>query len=145
MKVLVADNSALVRERLVALLSELETIDLVRQASEAAQMLRSVQEIRPDVVILDDQMIGHDGHQVLAGMKAGFTPPVILILSPFSYPQYRKKCEQLGADLFLDKGIEIHRVVEVIAALGDKRYVPPVGQTSAPITDTPVLTFHDME
>jgi DNA-binding NarL/FixJ family response regulator len=123
-KVLVAQKPTLVRERLVDLLSELETIDLVRQASDAGQMLGCVQEIRPDVVVLDDQMIGRNGRQVLAEMKAGFTPPVVIILSPFSYPQYSKKCVQLGVDLFLDREMEILRVAEVIAALGEKRKGP---------------------
>lgn len=120
MKVLVADNSALVRERLVALLSELDTIDLVSQASDVGQMLGSVQGLKPDVVIIDDRLIGRDGRQVLAEMKASFTPPVVIVLSPFSCPQYRRRWEQLGTDLFLDKGTEIHRVIEVISALGDR-------------------------
>jgi DNA-binding NarL/FixJ family response regulator len=120
-RVLVADNSALVRERLVALVSELETIDLIGQAGDAGETLGCVDRFSPDVVILDSRTIDRNGLQVLKEIKAGNTAPVVIVLSTDPYPQYREMCRQLGADFFLDKDTEFDRVNKVLGTLGYER------------------------
>ena len=129
MKVLVADNSALVRERLVALVSEVETIDLVGQAGNAGETLGCVDRFSPDVVILDSRTIDRNGLQVLKEIKAGKAAPVVIVLSTDPYPQYREMCRRLGADFFLDKDTEFDRVNKVLGTLGYERSTPyPRGQ-----------------
>ena len=123
-KVLVADNSALVRERLVALVSELETIDLVGQAGDAGETLGCVNRFSPDVVILDSRTIDRNGLQVLKEIKAGKAAPVVIVLSTDPYPQYREMCRQLGADFFLDKDTEFDRVNTVLGTLGCEQNTP---------------------
>jgi DNA-binding NarL/FixJ family response regulator len=130
-RVLVADNSALVRERLVALVSELETIDLVGQASDADETLGCVQRFSPDVVILDSRMIERDGLQVLQEIKASHTAPIVIVLSADPYPQYREMCRKLGADFFLDKDTEFDRVNKVLGTLRYKRNTPNLQGHSA--------------
>jgi DNA-binding NarL/FixJ family response regulator len=120
-KVLVADNSALVRERLVALVSEVETIDLVGQAGDAGETLGCVDRFSPDVVILDSRTIDRNGLQVLKEIKAGKAAPVVIVLSTDPYPQYREMCRQLGADFFLDKDTEFDRVNKVLVTLRYER------------------------
>jgi len=120
-KVLVADNSALVRERLVALVSELETIDLVGQAADAGETLGCVDRLSPDVVILDSRMIERNGLQVIKQIKASNRAPVVIVLSTDPYPQYREMCRQLGADFFLDKDTEFDRVNKVLGTLKYER------------------------
>ena len=123
-RVLIADNSALVRERLVALVSELETIDLVGQAADAGETLGCVDRFSPDVVILDSRTIDRNGLQVLREIKAGKTAPVVIVLSTDPYPQYREMCRRLGADFFLDKDTEFDRVNKVLGTLGYERNIP---------------------
>jgi len=123
-KVLVADNSALVRERLVAMVSELETIDLVGQAGNAGETLGCVDRFSPDVVILDSRMIERNGLQVLKQIKASNRAPVVIVLSTDPYPQYREMCRQLGADFFLDKDTEFDRVNTVLGTLGCEQNTP---------------------
>jgi DNA-binding NarL/FixJ family response regulator len=123
-KVLLADNSTLVRERLASLLSELDGIEAVRQASTAGETLGNLQELRPDVVILDVNLTKDDGLDVLREIKARAAAPVVIVLSTFPYPQYQRRCARLGADFFLDKATEIHRVSELIALIGDSRDAP---------------------
>jgi DNA-binding NarL/FixJ family response regulator len=114
----------LVRERLASLLSELDGIEAVRQASTAGEALGNLQELRPDVVILDVHLAKGDGFDVLGEIKAREAAPVVIVLSTFPYPQYRKRYARLGADFFLDKATEIHRVSELIATIGDSRDAP---------------------
>ena len=130
-RVLVADNSVLVRERLVALVSELETIDLIGQAGNAGETLGCVNRFNPDVVILDSRTIGRNGLQVLKKIKAGQPAPVVIVLSTDPYPQYREMCRQLGADFFLDKDTEFHRVNKVLGTLRYKRNTPNLQGHSA--------------
>jgi len=128
-KVLVADNSVLVRERLVALVSEVEAIDLVGQAGNAGETLGCVDRFHPDVVILDSRTIGRNGLHVLKRIKAGRAAPVVIVLSTDPYPQYREMCRQLGADFFLDKDTEFERVNKVLGKLGNGHGTPiPQGQ-----------------
>jgi DNA-binding NarL/FixJ family response regulator len=128
-KVLVADNSVLVRERLVALVSEVEAIDQVGQAGNAGEILGCVDRLSPDVVILDSRTIDRNGLQVLKTIKAGKAAPVVIVLSTDPYPQYREMCRQLGADFFLDKDTEFERVNKVLGTLGNgQRPSYPRGQ-----------------
>ena len=129
MKVLVADNSVLVRERLVALVSEVEAIDLVGQAGNAGETLGCLDRFNPDVVILDSRTIDRNGLQVLKKIKAGQAAPVVIVLSTDPYPQYREMCRRLGADFFLDKDTEFERVNKVLGTLGNGKHTPyPRGQ-----------------
>lgn len=117
MKVLIADDSALVRERLAALISELEVVELVGLAGNAHETLEAIQRLKPDIVTLDIRMPGSNGIQVLKAIKMSPSAPVVIMLTAFPYPQYRKKCLELGADYFLDKATEFDRVTEVLRQL----------------------------
>jgi DNA-binding NarL/FixJ family response regulator len=101
----------------VAELSELEATESVGQAGDAGQVLESVRQSTPDVVILDGCITGPSGPQVLALIKASIVAPVVVVLSRYPCPQCRARHEQPGADLFGDIATEIHCVAEVIAAV----------------------------
>jgi DNA-binding NarL/FixJ family response regulator len=118
LKVVIADDSALVRERLAVLVSDLENVELVGQASNAPEAIEIIQRLRPDVVILDIRMPGGNGIQVLEVIKANNeVVPLIIMLTAFPYPQYRKKCLEAGAEYFFDKATEFERVAQVVKQL----------------------------
>lgn len=124
MKVLIADDSAMVRERLASLISELEAVELIGQTEDASETLRAVRQLRPDVVILDIHIPG-GGIQVLEAIKKDATAPLVIILTAFSYPQYRRRCLEAGAEFFFDKSTGFDRVVEVLQNLsGDTSHEP---------------------
>jgi len=83
----------------------------VEEASEA------VRTLRPDVVILDMQMPGGTGLDVLATMKRDQVSCVVIVLTNFAYPQYRKKCLASGANFFLDKSTEFDKVGDVLRSM----------------------------
>jgi DNA-binding NarL/FixJ family response regulator len=119
LKVFIADDSSLVRERLAALVSDLKGVELVGQAGDAYEALEAIQRLRPDVVILDIRMPGGNGIQMLEAIKKGAAPPVVIMLAAFPYPQYHKKCLEMGADYFFDKSAEFERVVQVLKRMRD--------------------------
>ena len=61
LKVFITDDSVLVRERLVGLISELEAVELVGQAESAPEAIEAIPRLRPNVVILDIRLPGGNG------------------------------------------------------------------------------------
>ena len=117
MKVFVVDDSELVVERVRALLSNIEGLEFIGQAANAKDAVEAIERLKPDVVILDIRLIGEDGLIVLERIKKEQSLPIVIVLTNYPYPQYRKKCRELGADYFFDKVTEIESFVKVLRTL----------------------------
>jgi DNA-binding NarL/FixJ family response regulator len=115
MKVLIADDSSSVRERIKMLLSELETVETIGEADNVQHAIEHIEQQSPDVVILDIQMPGGNGIDVLRTIVKNDRVPVVIMLTNYPYPQYRKKCMDAGADFFFDKSREFEKVIEVLS------------------------------
>jgi DNA-binding NarL/FixJ family response regulator len=115
--VLIADDSALVRERLADMIAELEGVELVGQAHDADTALEAIRRLKPHVMILDIRMPGGSGIQVLEAAKQEMGPPVAIMLTAFPYAQYRRKCLEAGAEYFFDKSSEFECVAETLEGL----------------------------
>lgn len=114
MKVYVVDDSPLVRERLVSLLSEVEGVDVVGSAESAEEGIEGISRSNPDVAILDIRMPAGNGIAILERIKRHGSRPTVIMLTNYPYPQYRKKCMEAGADYFFDKSGEFNRVTDVL-------------------------------
>jgi len=117
MRVLIADDSEALVQRLVAALAELSGIEIVGQAGSVEDASQAVRDLKPDVLILDIRMPGGSGIDVLEGIKRDRVAPIVIVLTNYGYPQYRKKCLQSGARFFLDKSSEFDKVSEVLRGL----------------------------
>ena len=114
MKVVVADDSELVRERLVEMLSEIEGLGAILEATNGLEARDMIVAEKPEVVILDVRMPGRNGLDVLRDIKASNPATKIIMLTNYPYPQYRNKCMEEGADFFFDKSSEFENVPEVV-------------------------------
>lgn len=114
MKVLVVDDSRIIRDRLVNLLSLIQGVEAVAQAENAQNAISTYQTFRPEVLILDIRMHGTNGIDVLKEIKSKEDAPKVIMLTNFPYPQYREKCMEEGADFFLDKSTEFDEIGEII-------------------------------
>ncbi len=117
MKVLVADDSARLRERLVELLSGIPEIELVIQADNVKEALTAVRSLEPDLVVLDIQMPGGRGIDVLQEIKLLNSSTVVIVFTNQTDSQYQKKCLDLGADYFLSKLRDRQRVIMIAKEL----------------------------
>jgi DNA-binding NarL/FixJ family response regulator len=115
MRVYVVDDSPLVRERLVSLLSEVAGVEVVGSADNAEDGMAVIAMKQPDVAILDLRMPSGSGISVLEEIKRPEESPMVIMLTNYPYPQYRKKCMDAGADFFFDKSSEFHMVTEILA------------------------------
>ena len=129
-RVLLADDQALVRAGFRALLDAQEDIEVVGEAGDGDQAVRLTMELRPDVVLMDIRMPGRDGLEAtrliaaddrLAGVR-------IVILTTFELDEYVFEAIRSGASGFLVKDtepVELLRAVRAVAA-GDALLSPGV-------------------
>jgi DNA-binding NarL/FixJ family response regulator len=117
MKVFIVDDSGAVLKRLADLLDEVPGAQLVGQASDVPEAVEGVQKLRPDVLILDLQMPGGTGLDVLRAIRADHPGLYVLICTNFPYPQLREKCFGAGANFFLDKSAEFEKIPAILREL----------------------------
>jgi DNA-binding NarL/FixJ family response regulator len=116
-KILLVDDSTIVRERLKAMLSEVSKVETISQAKDQVEAMELLDKLNPEVVVLDIQMPGGSGIDLLRKLKRRKQPPLAIVLTNLSDSQYRKKCMDAGADFFFDKSSEFERVTAVLKEL----------------------------
>ena len=117
MRVLIADDSEIIVQRLMALLAHVRGVEIVDHVGTVGETSEAVRRLRPDAVILDMQMPGGSGIDVLEGMKKDQLISTVIVLTNHPSAPYRKKCLQVGAKFFLDKSNEFEKVGEVLQGL----------------------------
>lgn len=115
MRVLVIDDSAVVRSRLVRLLEEMGDV-LVDEMDDAPRAAETVRRSRPDAVILDIRLRSGSGLDVLDQIKRQPSPPLVIMLTNHASDHHRRWCEEHGADFFFDKTREFEKVLGVLSA-----------------------------
>jgi DNA-binding NarL/FixJ family response regulator len=114
MKILIVDDSAIVRERLTAMLSKITEAENICYAEDVPKAISSVRNLNPEVVILDIRVPGGSGIDVLREIEKINQPPIVIVLINYPYPQYRRKCLDAGADFFFDKSTEFNKVFKAL-------------------------------
>jgi len=117
MKVFIADDSPILCERLKTMLSDFPEVEISGQAKDTPEAIKFIKELKPDVVILDIRMPGGSGIEVLQSIKKDRPDIKVIVFTNYPYPQYRKKCMELGADFFFAKATESEEVPKVIEQL----------------------------
>ena len=102
-RVLLADDQAMVRGALAALLKLENDIEIVAEVSRGDEVLAAAQSSRADVALLDIEMPGADGIQAAAQLHSRLPQCRILILTTFGRPGYLKQAMENGAVGFLTK------------------------------------------
>lgn len=116
LEVFLVDDSAPVRERLLAMLAALAGVCVVGQAADAAQAVQGILGLRPQVVVLDLKLgDGGSGFDVLRAVHPQAPEVDFYLLSNFSTPAYRRSAEELGARGFFDKTQEFGRLMDLLA------------------------------
>ncbi len=110
MKILIADDSKLIRDRIIGWFSEAGPSHIVEQAANGLETLEKADTFSPDIIILDIHMPLKNGLQVLEDFPSTEKRPVILIFTDYAYPQYKKKCLKLGANGFFHKSTEFEEM-----------------------------------
>ena len=129
-KVLLADDQALVRAGFRALLEAEDDIEIVGEAADGGDAVRLAQQLHPDVVLMDIRMPGEDG---LEATRRIMSDPAlngirVVILTTFDLDEYVFEALRIGASGFLVKDTppaDLIRAVRVVAE-GDALLSPGV-------------------
>jgi DNA-binding NarL/FixJ family response regulator len=119
LRVLIVEDSAIIRARLSESLAEIPNVQVVGQVETEAEALTFMRQTQWDVAVLDLQLKQGTGLGLLKSLPPGVRPPNtrIIVFTNYAFPQYRDRSMLLGADYFFDKAREFHRVREVVNAL----------------------------
>ena len=112
--VFIVENSAIVRKRLVALMGEIDGVSVVGEAETPQAAVDGILLTRPSWVLLDIQLTGGNGLEVLRRVRTCVPGTRFIVLTHLDNPQYRRICMQAGADHFFDKTQTI-AVKEIVA------------------------------
>ena len=112
MKILIVDDEILARERLVSLLSELNTDYSISEAENGVAALRSISEISPELILLDIRMPGMNGLEVAQHLTGLDTPPAIIFTT--AYQDYALDAFDAHAVDYLMKPVRKERLQQAI-------------------------------
>jgi DNA-binding NarL/FixJ family response regulator len=113
-RVLICDDVAMLRELIRYELEEDDGVVVVGEADNGLDGVRLVEELRPDVVVLDLAMPGIDGLEALTLMRAIADPPAVLVHSGFDAETMRDRVLALGAAAYLEKGGNLREVRDAV-------------------------------
>jgi len=126
-KVLIADDHAILREGLKTIISETEDIVVCDEASSGAEVLAKTHSPCCDVMLLDISMPEGNGLEILQTLrKQGLKIP-ILILSMHEESQYALRAIKLGADGYLNKASAPVKLIDAIRIVAKgRKYISEV-------------------
>ena len=127
-RVLIADDQALVRAGFRMILDAEEDLDVIGEASDGAEAVEQARRLTPDVVLMDIRMPHLDGIAATRLLAAQPDPPAVLVLTTFDADELVLRALQAGAAGFLLKDTppaEIVRAIELVHA-GDGMLSPAI-------------------
>ncbi|WP_448060892.1 response regulator transcription factor [Cellulomonas hominis] len=120
-RVLLADDQALIRAGLRGILASEPDIEVVAEAVDGAEAVTRVRRDHPDVVLMDVRMPQVDGIEATRRLRAdpAFDDVHILVLTTFETEQHVEQALRAGADGFLGKGAEPDELVRAVRVVAD--------------------------
>jgi two-component system nitrate/nitrite response regulator NarL len=152
-RVLVADDHPLYREGVVRALSASGQVEIIAEAEDGRSTLAKIQELLPDVALIDFKLPGLDGVAVTnAVVREGLAVRVLLV-SAFTDSEVVYKALETGAAGFLSKEARREELVDAVLACARGENVVPPDLTAGLVSeirlrkddDRPVLTNREQE
>ena len=112
-KVFLADDSELIRDRVADMLRR-SAMSVVGQASTPQDCIDGILALHPDVVVLDIQLQGGSGLEVLRAVREAAPATGVVVFTSNANGAYRKRYLREGACSFLDKTSESEKLVSAV-------------------------------
>ena len=113
LRIVIAEDSDIIRRLLTALLSKIEKVEIIGVAPDGEMALQLIRGLKPDVVILDIEMPNRSGLEVLKEVRKDEDDSTVVIIFT-SEEAYRDECLVNGANYFLDKVTEFKLLVDIL-------------------------------
>lgn len=132
-RVLIADDHPMVRKGLSQMVAESEDLELVGEAENYAAVSRMLRQGPVDVLLLDVEIPGRNGLEILKAARLSHPKLQVLMFSMYPEEQYAVRALKAGAAGYLTKNTPPQKVLEAIrnAARGRKYISPELAQTLA--------------
>ncbi|MCO5099856.1 MAG: response regulator transcription factor [Burkholderiaceae bacterium] len=129
-RVVLVDDHAMIRRGLRETLSEAGDIEIVGEAGDYASLRALLRETRADVLVLDLNLPGRGGIDVLKALAGDDEAPRVVVLSQYPEDQYAIRALRSGAMAYLNKTTEPREIVAAVRAVasGRKHLTPDVAQ-----------------
>lgn len=141
-RLLIADDQALVRGALAALLQLEDDLDVVVEVSRGDEVVAAALEHQPDVALLDVEMPGIDGLAAARLLKKAMPSCQVLMVTTFGRPGYLKQAMSAGASGFVVKDTPARQLADAVRRVhSGLRVVDPtlaaesLTQGDSPLTD----------
>jgi DNA-binding NarL/FixJ family response regulator len=130
MHVLLADDQAKVRSAMRLLFEQDPDIEVIGEAVDATGLLDWVGAVCPDMVLLDWELPGGAGEELLSAIRASCSLTSVVALS--GRPEARPAALDAGADAFVSKGDPPERLIEAVRACARNGTARPTGALRSP-------------
>jgi len=120
MKILIVDDSELLRDRLRDSLRLIKGVEIVGEAGDGIHGLELMRKHNPDFIILDIRMPELGGIQVLQQMNEEGIKCKKCVFTNYPYLQYKLRCLSEGADYFFDKNNDFMELINLVSTLSIK-------------------------
>ncbi|MGW5752860.1 response regulator [Nocardia rhamnosiphila] len=145
-RLLLADDQALVRGALAALLGLESDLEVVAEVGRGDEVIDAVARTNPDVVLLDVEMPGADGIAVAAELHAKHPGVRILMVTTFGRPGYLRRAIDAGAGGFVVKDTPARELADAVRRVHlGLRVVDPALATETLTAGTSPLTSRERE
>jgi RNA polymerase sigma factor (sigma-70 family) len=120
-RVMIADDHAVVRQGIRIVLEEVEGLEVVAEVGDGDEALTQARALRPDVILLDVTMPGKTGLEVTRALREEGVESAILILSMHDDPEYVLQAVRAGADGYVLKDVAPAELRKAIRTVHDGR------------------------
>ncbi|GAB6091460.1 response regulator [Spirochaeta dissipatitropha] len=114
MKILIADDSRLIRTNLGKLLLRIQGVDEIVESHSIISTIRQIEIDKPDLVVLDLQLPDGTGFYLLEHLNLKESRPRVIILTNYPSEANRKKAVDLGAEALFDKSREFNELIDML-------------------------------
>jgi two-component system response regulator DesR len=145
-RLLLADDQALVRGALAALLELEGDLEVVAEVGRGDEVVDAAREHRPDVALLDVEMPGLDGIAATEALRAVLPDVRVLIVTTFGRPGYLRRALQSGAAGFVVKDTPARQLADAVRRVhSGLRVVDPALAADSLISGESPLTVRESE
>lgn len=113
MKVLVVDDSNIVRSRLMRIFSAEGGVDVMGLTGD--EEIDFIEKYNPDFVVLDIKLKKRSGVDILKSIKTTSPGTIVAMLTNYYDQYYLNRCKELGADYFFDKSMDFEKLADLIS------------------------------
>jgi DNA-binding NarL/FixJ family response regulator len=121
MKILIADDSVLILERLQETLGEIDQVEVVASLNNGIDTLEALRTLTPDLAIIDIQMPGLTGLEVLNAYRKENKSVIFILLTLHSQGYIQQLANQAGTDYFFSKVDDFQKITQVVAELSENK------------------------